>query len=49
MAWEALSTWHGPAMMEIGASLPKTTRPAVTLDRGRKPDIRKLSTHLLQA
>jgi hypothetical protein len=43
MAWEALSTWHGPAMMEIGESFPKTTRPVVTLDCGRKPDIQELS------
>jgi hypothetical protein len=43
MAWAALSTWHGPAMTEIGVSLPKTTRPTETLDWGRKPDIHELS------
>jgi hypothetical protein len=32
MACEALSTWHGPAMIEIGASLAKTTLPVETLD-----------------
>src|SRR3981189_90897 len=29
-AWARLSSWHGPAMIEIGKSLPNLTWPAVT-------------------
>src|ERR1700732_5364800 len=29
-AWERLSSWHGPAMIEIGKSLPNLTEPVVT-------------------
>src|ERR1700730_7483791 len=29
-AWARLSSWHGPAMIEIGRSLPNLTDPAVT-------------------
>src|SRR5712675_3104775 len=29
-AWARLSNWHGPAMIEIGKSLPNLTWPAVT-------------------
>src|SRR6267142_2232875 len=29
-AWARLSSWHGPAMIEIGKSLPNLTSPAVT-------------------
>src|SRR6266516_771032 len=29
-AWARLSSWHGPAMIEIGKSLPNFTWPAVT-------------------
>src|SRR6267142_6991437 len=29
-AWARLSSWHGPAMIEIGRSLPNLTLPAVT-------------------
>src|SRR4030081_1406693 len=29
-AWARLSSWHGPAMIEIGKSLPNLTDPAAT-------------------
>src|ERR1700716_3640987 len=29
-AWARLSSWHGPAMIEIGNSLPNLTDPAAT-------------------
>src|SRR3984893_68178 len=29
-AWARLSSWHGPAMIEIGKSLPNLTEPTVT-------------------
>src|SRR5689334_14488565 len=30
-AWLRLSSWHGPAMIEIGKSLPNLTDPAETI------------------
>src|ERR1700754_2676046 len=29
-AWERLSSWHGPVMIDIGSSLPNLTDPAAT-------------------
>jgi hypothetical protein len=43
MAWAALSTWHGPAMMAIGASLANAAAPTQTLGCGREPGIVALS------
>src|ERR1700686_386769 len=30
-AWARLSSWHGPAMIEIGKALPNLTDPAATI------------------
>src|ERR1700722_17096803 len=35
-AWARLSSWHGPAMIEIGKSLPNLTDPAATTGAAKR-------------
>jgi hypothetical protein len=42
-AWERLSSWHGPAMIEIGKSLPNLTSPSVTIGEAEALAFKTLS------
>src|SRR5450631_2443011 len=42
-AWARLSSWHGPAIIEIGRSLPNLTDPAATTGAAERLTLKALS------